>query len=362
MKLQLNHRQYKTWTIAVIAALIFGLYFIRGYIGVILVSIILAFIFNPIHQRFLRHYKREGISASLTFLVSVAVILIPLTLILLISYFQLKHFITDLSTNPSFDAGTMGTSLLDTVNNFLAKIPGSPQITTAEVNDAVNNALASIAQGALNLISGTIGSLSKIITSVIIYIYLFVNILMHQDELIAGIKKLNPLGNKMSDIYLQKMGDMTKSMTVAQFIIAAMQGTESAIVLYLVGLHGLFSFFLIFLSFLSLIPLGAGIVTIPIGIVMILSGNVWQGVVVIANHLLIVTNIDNVMRPKLVPETARLNSALTILSVFAGVAMFGFFGIIVGPVIMVVLVTTLRTFLEIEQVSSKEDSTSENQT
>lgn len=335
-------------------ALVFGLYFLRGYIGIILVSIILAFIFNPVHQRFLKRYKRQGISASLTFLVSLAVILIPVAIIILITYFQLKNLLGELSSNPSLEIGQLGTTALDYVNHILAQLPGGHQITTADLNTAVNNAVSNIAQGALGIITSTIGNFSKIITSAIIYIYLFVNILMHQDELLSMIKRLNPLGRQMSDVYLQKMGDMTRSMTVAQFIIAAMQGTESAVVLYIAGLHGLFSFFLVFLSFLSLIPLGAGIVTIPIGIVMILTGNVWQGVLVIANHLLIVTNIDNVMRPKLVPKTARLNSALTIISVFAGVAMFGFFGIIVGPVIMVVLVTTLRTYLEVEQLSNKD--------
>jgi predicted PurR-regulated permease PerM len=93
--------------------------------------------------------------------------------------------------------------------------------------------------------------------------------------------------------------------------------------------------------------MGAGIVTIPIGVFMILTGNVWQGILVIANHLLIVTNIDNVMRPRLVPPEAKLDPALTILSVFAAVYYFGFLGIVIGPVLMIVIVTTLRVFLDV---------------
>ena len=173
------------------------------------------------------------------------------------------------------------------------------------------------------------------------------SILIHQEKIISTIAKLNPLGDEISSLYKQRISAMTKATVRGQFIIALCQGTESAIVLSIAGLENLFFFFWLLLTVLSVIPLGAGIVTIPIGIVMILTGNVWQGVLVIANHLLIVTNIDNVLRPRLVPRSARLDSALMILAVFAGLGLFGFIGIVIGPVIMIILVTTIQLFLEI---------------
>jgi predicted PurR-regulated permease PerM len=192
-------------------------------------------------------------------------------------------------------------------------------------------------------ISGIFG----FITIAIIYIYVFMSMLRHQDKIIATAKLLNPLGDEASGLYLSRIGAMTKATVRGQFIIAFLQGLESAVILSVAGLNELFFFFLMLLTALSIIPLGAGIVTIPIGIVMILTGHVWQGVLVIANHLLVVTNIDNVMRPRLVPDKARLDPALMILAVFSGIAYFGFFGIVIGPVIMIVLLTTIQMFLEV---------------
>ena len=60
-----------------------------------------------------------------------------------------------------------------------------------------------------------------------------------------------------------------------------------------------------------------------------------------------VTNIDNFLRPILVPREARLDSALMLLSVFAGIAMFGAFGIVIGPVLMIVIVTTISVYLAV---------------
>jgi hypothetical protein len=71
------------------------------------------------------------------------------------------------------------------------------------------------------------------------------------------------------------------------------------------------------------------------------------GIFVIAFHIIVVTNIDNVLRPILVPKEARLDSALMLLSVFAGIAMFGAFGIVIGPVLMIVIVTTISVYLAV---------------
>jgi predicted PurR-regulated permease PerM len=103
------------------------------------------------------------------------------------------------------------------------------------------------------------------------------------------------------------------------------------------------------------IPLGGGIVTIPFGIGMILFGNVFGGVFVVVFHLIVVTNIDNFLRPILVPRAARLDSALMLLAVFAGIAMFGAWGIVIGPVLMIVIVTTISVYLAVYKGVPMED-------
>jgi predicted PurR-regulated permease PerM len=103
--------------------------------------------------------------------------------------------------------------------------------------------------------------------------------------------------------------------------------------------------------------LGGGILAIPIGIAMILTGNIAGGLIVILGHLLIVTNVDNILRPRLVPDEAKLDSALMILSVFSGIALLGFLGIVVGPVIMIIIVTTISVYREVYKNEETEKST-----
>ena len=282
-----------------------------------------------------------------TFVVSLLVLLLPLALIIFMTVLQIKHLLDALASGSgSFDLSAWGNSFLNWINHILAKLPGGYHITQHQVHDFLNQTLQSLARGFLNLLSSSISGISAFFVSAIIYVYLFVNILVHSDKLTSTLRNLNPLGAKASDIYLRRMGAMTSAMVRGQFVIAIVQGATSSIALWIAGLHGLFFFMLLLLTMLSIIPLGAGVVVVPVAIIMLLTGNIWGGVFVLLVHFLITNNEDNVLRPILVPKTARLNSALTILSVFAGVAMFGFIGIVIGPVVMITIVTTINMYLE----------------
>jgi predicted PurR-regulated permease PerM len=161
------------------------------------------------------------------------------------------------------------------------------------------------------------------------------------------VRRLNPLGVEVTDLYLAKMGAMVRGAVRGQFIIAVIQGLLGAASIYIAGFHDAFFIIAIFLIALSVIPLGSGIVTIPFGIGMMIFGNVAGGLFVVLFHLIGITNVDNFLRPILVPREAKLDPALMLLSVFSGIAMFGFFGIVLGPVLMIMIVTTIAVYLEV---------------
>jgi predicted PurR-regulated permease PerM len=181
----------------------------------------------------------------------------------------------------------------------------------------------------------------------ILFLYVFISLLTNRDSVLTLIRQLNPLGEDVTDLYMAKMGAMVKGTVMGQFVIAVCQGVAGAASIYIAGFHQGFFLFAVLLSALSVIPLGGGVVTIPFGIGMILFGNVFGGVFVIVFHLVVVTNIDNFLRPVLVPKAARLDSALMLLAVSAGIAMLGAWGIVIGPVLMIVIVTTISVYLAV---------------
>lgn len=355
--LRVSTSQKRALAIATIAAIVIGILFLRHYLMLVTIAAIVAFLFQPVYKWLLVRGYKEGTATMLTFLATLLSVIIPLAFVVLITIGQLTHLSKSISSGSlHINASEIGNQVLSSINDMLASLGLNYQLSSATVAASLTQFAQEMSTAVLQYLASSITSIFSIITSVIIYIYVFFSLLRNKQAVIDTLSALNPLGENITDLYLKRMGSMTKAMVRGQFIIAVMQGLVSALGLYIVGFHSLFFFFFLLLTVLSFIPLGAGIVTIPIGIILILFGDVWQGVFLIANHLIIVTNIDNVMRPRLVPRDARLDPALAILSVFAGLGLFGFFGIIIGPVLMIVIVTTIQMFLEVyRDVSALDD-------
>jgi predicted PurR-regulated permease PerM len=353
-----DKRQQRLLVIAVIAALLAATYLVGRYFTVIILSVIAAILFQPLYLRINRKLNRPGTAAMLTFLLMLLVIIIPLVIVVLITIGQVQHLISQLShASGSFSISDAGQRLLDEINDILASVTGGHyQISEGQVHDAVVNAVSGLANFFLSLLTGSFSGIATFVTQFILFWYIFTSLLAHQKHLLRVFRALNPLGDEISTLYLSRTSQMARGVVGGQFVIAVCQGVVEAFILHLAGL-GYFFFFAMILTILSVIPLGGGVVAIPIGIILILTGNIWQGLLVLFGHFVIITNIDNILRPQLIPKSIRINSALMMLAVFGGLALFGFLGIAIGPIIMVLVVSTLQIYLPLAEARQRLQAT-----
>lgn len=89
------------------------------------------------------------------------------------------------------------------------------------------------------------------------------------------------------------------------------------------------------MTILSIIPaVGAGLVWGPAGIILLFIGNIWQGVFVLSFGILVISFIDNILRPKLVGNDTEMHPLLVFFATLGGLITFGIIGFVIGPVIM----------------------------
>jgi predicted PurR-regulated permease PerM len=348
MKTEFTLTQKRALAVATVIAVLFGAYFLRQYFILIVVAAVVAYLFGPLYNR-LNKRMGTGLSATLTVLAAFASVILPISLIVLIAVVQISEMVRSVADwVEKTDMSTLGDKTLKFVNELLARVPFA-DVTVSP--DMLRRGITTVGQKGgewlLQILQGAAGGLIGGITAAILFIYVFISLLTNKEAVRRLIRQLNPLGEEATDLYLAKMGAMVNGTVRGQFIIAVCQGVAGAISIYIAGFHDGFFIFAILLSALSVIPLGSGIISIPFGIGMMLFGNVFGGIFVILFHVIVVTNIDNILRPILVPREARLDSALMLLSVFAGITMFGAFGIVIGPVLMIVIVTTISVYLAV---------------
>ena len=269
-KLTVTKPERKAIEYALVVALLGGALFLKPYFALITVSIILAFLFFPVYSWLLKRSSNPGRASMQTFLIASLAIVIPVSLVVVFSV----HQINSLIANADFEAleRVLG-DLSTTVNRLLSD--WNIQFDPAQVSKLVYQGVQKIGQGLVSGLPGIFGGFFALLTSVIIFIYIFLSLLKHNQKITGLISTLNPLGEDISELYMNKMSSMTKATVRGQFIIAFCQGLESAIILSIAGMGDLFFFYLMLLTAVSVIPMGACIITIPFGVVLILTGQVW---------------------------------------------------------------------------------------
>jgi predicted PurR-regulated permease PerM len=358
---EFTHTQKRTLAVVTLIAFAFGAYFLRDFFVLIVVAAVGAYLFTPLYDWFNRRLG-TGLSATCTLLSALAAVIVPIGLLVVLAIVQISRMVAHVAEwVKTTDPSALGDKALHVVNDAAARIPFLHITVTSEMlRKAMVTGAQNIGQWLLHFLQGAAGGIAGAVTYAIIFLYVFLALLVHRDKVLTLIGQLNPLGDEVTNLYLQKTGAMVRGTVFGQFVIALCQGVAGAASIYVAGFHHGFFIFAILLTALSIIPLGGGIVTIPFGIGMIFYGNIFGGAFVVLWHLLFVTNIDNFLRPILVPRDARLNSALMLLAVFAGIAMFGPWGIVIGPVLMILIVTTIDVYLavfkDVELVPTQDDT------
>lgn len=348
MRNKLNANQKRVLNVAAIIAVIIAGIILLQFASAIIAGCIAAFVFHPVNKWLANKTGRKGLALTATTIFSIFAIVIPVLLVLWISITQVQNMVSDV--NELIDSGRLilsGDKLLESINQFIGNVSnGAVSISVEQVQSFALETIKTISEGMLNFLTNSISSLPRMITNVIIFFYVFIGVMSNHKRIFSFLERLNPLGKEVTELYISRAAAMTSGMVKGQFVVAVAQGITGAISLHIAGL-GYFAFFALILSVLSIIPLGGGIILIPIGIIMVLAGNYVGGVIVLLVHFLITTNIDNFLRPRLVPKSIELHPAFTMISVLAGVVIFGFIGIVVGPVLFILALTTIEVYMKV---------------
>ena len=168
---------------------------------------------------------------------------------------------------------------------------------------------------------------------------------MHSYEQIRYLLlRLIPLPEEVSATYLHKSRVMSRDVVIGVFGVAAVQTTIMLITFYLVGIPNTLAF-LIPLYLFALIPfLGMSLITIPLGIYLIVQGQVVPALVIWGVHLIAINNVERLLRPIIISQEVRVNRALLATSFFGGMAVFGMIGLFVGPILCILLVISIEIY------------------
>jgi predicted PurR-regulated permease PerM len=155
--------------------------------------------------------------------------------------------------------------------------------------------------------------------------------------MVKTLMRLSPLKDKYENVLIQKFNSIVRATIKGTTLIAIIQGALGAVLFWATGVSSPV-FLGIVMTISSVIPsIGSGLVWFPVGLAMIILGYPSKGMIILLVGGLVISTIDNLIRPKLVGRDTQMHPLLILFSSLGGIAFFGISGFVVGPVLMSLL-------------------------
>ena len=123
-----------------------------------------------------------------------------------------------------------------------------------------------------------------------------------------------------------------------------MQGALGGAIFWILGIQGPLLWGVL-MAFLSLLPaIGAALIWAPVAIYFLVTGEIWNGIILTAFGVLVIGMIDNILRPILVGKDTQMPDYVVLISTLGGMALFGLNGFIIGPVIAAMFIAAWDLF------------------
>jgi predicted PurR-regulated permease PerM len=153
------------------------------------------------------------------------------------------------------------------------------------------------------------------------------------ERLIRRAKRIVPLDPERVNETFHQLRDVVQATMYGSGIVALFQGLLGGVLFAVFGVPSPV-FWGALMAFLSIIPfLGAFIVYVPAGLILILGGSYVKGILMIGIGTIIVSQIDNLLRPYLISGRTQMHPLMLFFSIMGGIALFGILGMVVGPMI-----------------------------
>ncbi len=322
---------------------------VRPFLAPIAWALILAYVTWPLVVR-LRQVLggRNTLAALVMTILLTAAFVLPLLWVGLLLRSELAGFYTDAASLlargefrlPAFvaDIPLVGAWLQQLLDEF-ARDP-------AALRGQVAGWVEARAAESLNLVGGLGRNAAKLGFALITVFFLYRDgeRVLEQAQLVLH----RFLGARV-DPYLAAVGTMTTAVVWGLLLTAIAQGIVAGLGYWWFDLQAPVLLGAITAA-IALIPFGTPFVWGAIGVWLIAHGDMFNGIGLLLYGTLIVSWVDNLVRPLVISNATRISFLLVMFGVLGGLAAFGLVGLFIGPVILAVLMAVWREWIEESKV------------
>jgi predicted PurR-regulated permease PerM len=307
---------------------------------------IFAIVFYPVYEKLHRWIKPDSWRAlAVTFLV--LIVIIGPIVYLGVALVQEAISMFDVFSG-WVDAGKL-TALNDLKNTpfyqmLQTRLAPYVDMSHLDLQVILENGMKTVSTFALTQTTKILTNAGVILFQFMLMIFFLFFFIRDGKALFDQVKGIIPLSPDKAATTVAELKKIVQSNMYGGLVVALIQGFLGGLLFLIMGLHSPV-FWGAFMAFLALLPLiGPFLIYIPAGIILLLTGSPIKGILLIAIGTVVVSQVDNFLRPILASRDTGMHTMLLFVSIMGGAAVFGLIGIVLGPVIAAVFITVFDVF------------------
>lgn len=337
----IRNAQSKLFFVAVLVLMLFLTWLVfRPFVIYMVTGVFVAVLALPVDRMWERVFPNR-VAAIFTILTIVLVITAPLAGLGYALYNDTKDVAQDIQDG----------KLAVWVDKALVLAqPWLPEQTAAERNETIARIVDIVEERVGNALTrlgaSLLSGLANFAVAFVVILFVTYYVLTDGQRLVCFVQRATPLPNRQVTYLLAEAHRGLRAVFMGQILTSIIQASIAGIGFLIVGLPGVILWTAL-MAILALLPVvGAFLVWLPAGIYLLVVGKLWQGIFILAWGAIVVSNVDNFIRPVLIGRSSGIHPLFVLIGVLGGVAAFGFIGLFLGPVLVGVTMSVLKVWEE----------------
>jgi predicted PurR-regulated permease PerM len=302
-----------------------------------------ALLLVPAQRRLSRAMgERKGVAAALLVLLTTVVILVPVVSSLYLLARQALVFFEWLG--PHLQPGELARLWEETV---FRRFPGLREwVARGNLPFAplVSSVLGQFAGMANTLLQGTLTGFTRAVFDLFLFLVMLFFLLRDGGTLRNELRPISPFSEAQEGQIFDHLGKTVKGALQSMVVVPVVQGIVAGIGFFLFGVPSPFVWGSAVILAAMVPVLGSPLGWVPACVYLYLTAETWQAVGLLLYGAVVISGIDNVIKPMLLREAAQIHPLLGFLSILGGILAYGAFGFLVGPVILSLVLSAIRIY------------------
>ncbi|NIA02434.1 MAG: AI-2E family transporter [Nitrospirae bacterium] len=322
-------------------------YILSPFLTEILVAAFLVVAFYPVYKKLNKWFRGlRGLASFVSVLLLIILVLAPLSVVILLITSEASDAYQIIQSK--IESGVFDQYFQWSDGGYFYELKERIQpvidLDSIDLKQMIVDSAQSVSSWLVAQTGDILKGVGSLVLGIVILIMTMYYFFKDGDKLVDRVGKLSPLPIVYEHELFNKIRQMVKAIVFGVFLTSIVQGILGGIGFAIVGISNPV-FWGTAMAFLSLVPVvGTALIWAPAAIVMAILGSYGAALFLVIWGLFLVGTIDNFLKPYLIGNRAHTYPLMTFLVVLGGIIVMDLKGVILGPIMLVILMSFLHIY------------------